>query len=171
MLPVRSLTISAAALALAGCTPAQLVFGGPPVAGQSHDALVFYDPSPHLLVSVAGDCTVTSQVIAIPGRARTVRLKSGHGASELSLGFANGLITSVGQKSDTKVPETIAAIGGLAGSIGEIAKGQSVKATGLPPAASPPAKTCPPQAYLYPIDDGKVTLRDKLEGLPLKKNP
>lgn len=156
---------------LTGCAPAQLVFGTDP---KIEDGLVFYDPAPHLLVTVAGDCTVTSQIVAIPGRMRSVRLKNGHGASELSLGFSNGLITSVGQKSDTKLPETIAAIGGLAGSVGGIIKGQTAQVVGAIPTSTPSstAKTCPPQAHLYPVQGDLVNQDgDKLKGLKLDQNP
>lgn len=159
-----------AALALGGCAPAQLLFGE----GYAKDGLTFYDPSPHLLVTVAADCTISSQVVAIPGKARSVRLKSGYGASELSVGFGNGLITSVGQKTDTKVPETIAAVGSLAASAAALVKGPGAQMAPPAPAASPTPKpkTCIPQASLYPINDGAIDqAHDKLKGFTVTQSP
>lgn len=161
------ISLVTAALFIAACTPAQLMFGD---GDRPADTLAFFDPSPHLLVTVSADCTIASQVVAIPAAPRWVRFKPGHGASDLSVAFNNGLITSVGQKSDTKVPETISAIGSLATPLASLLTAQSAEIAGAK-TATPEPKTCPPQAYLYPIRSGAVKLEDnQLKNLPLKQN-
>lgn len=182
----RPMAVLLMATALAACTPARLLFGAAPGATDTEadapaaelakartGSLPFFNPEPHLLVTVGTDCAVASQVVALPGRRRQVVLKPGYGSSELSLGFNNGLITSVGQKSDTKVPETITAISGLATGIAKVAAA-GVSATSTTAATNPPParKTCPPQAHLYPIGDSATvdTAHDKLQDLKIEVN-
>jgi hypothetical protein len=60
----------------------------------------------------------------------------------LSLAFQNGILTTVGQKTDTKIPETITAISTLPAKV-------------MPKGASPLTK--PPAFELYEIDDSSGT--------------
>lgn len=161
------ISLVTAALFIAACTPAQLMFGD---GARPPDTLAFFDPSPHLLVTVSADCTIASQVVAIPAAPRWVRMKPGHGASDLSVGFGNGLITSVGQKSDTKVPETIGGIANLATAIGGIVAPALLDDGSAK--AKPEAKTCPPEAHLFPIGpDGKVDKDTATDKLAFKVTP
>jgi hypothetical protein len=77
-----------------------------------------YYPKPYLLVAQTGskDNPVQASVVYLPDQknVRYAKLKSGYGTAELSLAFQNGMLTNVGQKTDTKIPETISAIAGLA---------------------------------------------------------
>lgn len=148
---ISSLIFLSSSLALSGC--AEMVVSN----GFDAKSFHFYDPVPYLLVTVSGDCSVTSKVVAIPGAKRSVRLRGGYGSANLSAKFSGGLITDVGQQTDSKVPETLTAVAGL------IPK---------PTAASSPElagildKSCKhdPEAHLYAInEDGSVnTAVDKL---------
>ena len=125
------------ALLLPGC--AGMEFGN----GANPKGMAFYDPVPHLLVKTATDCVITSEVVALPGKARWVRFRKGYGSADLSANFSGGLITTVGQKTDSKVPETIGAVASLASATGGILK------SAVAGAPATPSKTCVPEAKLY----------------------
>ena len=78
----------------------------------------FHYAKPYLLVARTGnkDKPVEVSVIYLPDLANPMyaKLKTGYGSADLSLGFQNGMLTNVGQKTDTKIPETITAFSGLA---------------------------------------------------------
>ncbi len=107
----KAIAIAAVAGAglLAGC--AQLEFGS----GYDGGAATYYDPAPYLMISYNKDCEATASLITLPDptRPRHVRPRTGYGSAELSANFANGMLTSFGQKTDTKIPETITAATGL----------------------------------------------------------
>ncbi|MFL9897898.1 hypothetical protein PQR71_06950 [Paraburkholderia fungorum] len=104
------------------------------------NSLTFFEVEPYLFVTTNSDCISTATAVGLPGKKRSVELKSGYGSADLSIALAAGMITSVGQKTDTKIPETLTAIGGLA-TAGVLLKGNDV--------------VCDPTAKLYPIKDGK----------------
>lgn len=104
----------------------------------SNDGLTYYEPKPYLFVSKTDKCVSTATVINVPGIKKTMEFKSGYGASELSASFANNMVTSIGQKNDSKIPETITSIASLAGAF-------AINGT---PAA------CTPSATLYPLNNG-----------------
>ncbi|MFA4918192.1 MAG: hypothetical protein WC581_02955 [Thermodesulfovibrionales bacterium] len=112
------------------------------------EGLTYYDPKPYLFVSTTRDCVTTAVVLVVPEQKKAVKFISGYGTADLSVGLNNGMITSAGQKTDTKIPETIGAIT----SIGTAMAGLKLKE---------PGKGCPPTAVLYPIVSGE----------PDKKNP
>lgn len=77
-----------------------------------------YIAKPYLLVQYTGaeKSPYNTSIIYLPDLAQPVfaELSSGYGSSDLSISTPNGILTSVGQKSDTKGPETLnslAAIG------------------------------------------------------------
>lgn len=112
--------------------------------------LVYYDPKPYLFVSTTKDCVTAATNISLPETKKEVKFLSGYGSADLSIGLSNGMITSAGQKTDTKIPETLTAVSGLVGS--------AAKAAALPPAlpgASKPKQIiCTPSAAVYPINNG-----------------
>ena len=118
--------------ALPGC--AHIDFGG--------DGLTYYDPKPYLFVSTNKECVTTAVVVSVPEAKKAMRFKTGYGSAELSATLANGMIASVGQKTDTKIPETITSIAALGTAVGTMtaAPGKQV--------------ICKPQAILYPIMSG-----------------
>jgi len=136
----RAFRTGAAGLALlvSGC--AGLVFN--PTA--QDDALTYYETAPYLFISTSKDCVTTASVVALPGRQRSVSLRSGYGSADLSVGLSSGMITSVGQKTDTKIPETITAVGGLAKNLG----------VGIAGEAKGKQIICDPVGTLYPIVNG-----------------
>lgn len=85
---------------LMGCAGIDLGDGG----------LTYYDPVPYLLVSDKADCSQSVTAVTLPGEKRSLRFKSGLGSAALNVALANGMITSIGQETDTKIPETIAAL-------------------------------------------------------------
>jgi hypothetical protein len=107
------------------------------------DALTYNEPVPYFQVIRSGDCTVTGTVVSLPGPERSVAFRNGYGSAELSVNLQNGILTSVNQKTDSKIPETLTALGGLA-------KGAGAGFV----AADKPA--CSTSAKLYPIYNGIV---------------
>lgn len=110
--------------------------------------LVYYDPQPYLLVSVKADCTVATSVLVVPGRQRSLRFVGGYGSAELTAKLENGMIASVGQVTDTQVPETLGALADLGASVARIGAGA------LPSAL--PGGDCEPGATLLPIVNGRI---------------
>lgn len=99
--------------------------------------VTYYDPMPYLFVSINKDCVTTATVVVLPEKKKTVKFIPGYGSADLSVGLSNGMFTSVGQKTDTKIPETIGAITGLVGSIPKVK-----------------AEPCTPSGKLFPIENG-----------------
>jgi hypothetical protein len=121
-------------ISLSGC--AHIDFGG--------DGLTYYDPKPYLFVSTTKDCVTTATVVALPEAKKVMKFVSGYGSSELSVTLSNGVVTTVGQKTDTKIPETITSIASL-----------GTAAAGLRAMAEPGKQViCTPAAMLYPIVSG-----------------
>jgi hypothetical protein len=108
--------------------------------------LTYYDPKPYFFVTTTKDCVATGTVVLLPETKREVKLVSGYGLSDLSVNLSNGMITSVGQKTDPSIPATITSVAGLATAVGALAK----------PAKVEPEKPtqCTPTAVLYPIENG-----------------
>lgn len=127
---------------LAGCAGLQFNDGFRP------DALNYYEAQPYLFVSTTRDCVSTATVVALPGAKRSVTLKSGYGSADLSVSLSSGIISSVGQKTDTKIPETIAAIGSLAAAAAPLTTEKQV--------------VCDPTATLYPVVNGIPDLQHPL---------
>ena len=121
---------------LSGC--AHLDFG-------DDKGLTYYDPKPYLFVSTTKECVTTPTIVVMPENKKEVKLKSGYGSADLSVNLSNGMITSVGQKTDTKIPETIASIASLGTATG-----------GLMKVMAAPGKQviCTPTATLYPVENG-----------------
>lgn len=133
---------------LSGC--ARINFGG--------DGMTYYDPKPYLFVSTTKECVTTATVITIPEVKKVMTFESGYGSAELSATLSNGMISSVGQKTDTKIPETLTAIA----SLGTAAAGFKLTAdTGK-------QIICTPAAMLYPVSDGVPDLNHPLS-FPVSK--
>ena len=119
--------------ALSGC--AGLDFGD---AGLS-----YYEPVPYLFVSVSKECVYSATVISLPSAKRAVKFKRGYGSADLSVTLANGMLTSAGQKTDTKVPETITSIAALGTAMAAMSAAKSKEPS-----------SCDPSAVLHPIKNG-----------------
>jgi hypothetical protein len=114
--------------------------------------LVYYDPKPYLFVTTTKDCVTTATLVSLPETKREVKLTSGYGSTDLSVNLTNGMITSIGQNTDTKIPETITSVAGLATAVGGLMK--STK-------AEPERQLiCTPTAVLYPVENGKLNIKD-----------
>jgi hypothetical protein len=136
---------------LSGC--AHLDFGD--------KGLTYYDPKPYLFVTTTKDCVTTATLVVVPGSEKAVKFISGYGTANLSVTLSNGMVTTAGQITDTKIPETIGAITGLATAAAAITKGGRME---LPEGFVP--KECTPTAKLYPIVSGVV--EDKPLSFPVK---
>ena len=119
------LSAIACAIALSGC--AGLQFYSDQNLQTQETGVKFYYPKPYLLVSRTGakDNPVQVSVIYLPDQSKPIyaKLKSGYGSADLSLAFQNGILTNIGQKTDTKIPETIAALAGMATAAGGLKLG------------------------------------------------
>ncbi len=120
-------------LGVFGC--AHIDFGG--------DGMTYYDPMPYLFVSTTKECVTTATVITIPETKKVMKFVPGIGSSDLSATLSNGMIAAVGQKSDTKIPETISAVAGLATAGATLGKNVAESKAG-----------CTPTATLYPVSSG-----------------
>ena len=141
MRPAQSVLLGT--LCLAGC--ARVEFSD----GWVQDGAHFYDPAPYVLVTVSKDCTTNAALVALPGSTRTAIFHSGYGSANLSANFQNGMLTSVGQQTDTKIPETITALTGIATAIPKLG---AAPPTGAPP----PPPQCPARAILFRISNGTI---------------
>jgi hypothetical protein len=109
----------------------------------------------YLFVSTTKDCVSTPTVIAIPESKKAVKFRSGWGTAELSVVLNNGMVASAGQKTDTKIPETLAAVAALGTAGGGLLKGtREIEKT-----------VCTPAAVLYPIISG---VPDTTHPIPFK---
>ena len=123
---------------LTGC--AGLTFGP-----ESTSALTYYDPKPYLFISTTADCVSTATIISVPETKKGVSFNSGYGTADLSITLSGGMITAVGQKTDSKILETLSSVATLATAVGGLAR-----------SAAPPEAACKQSARLYNIDKGVV---------------
>jgi hypothetical protein len=128
-------------LLVAGCSRVEFADGW--TSGSAH----YYDPVPYLVVTLAKDCSSNASVLLVPGKQRSISFSSGYGTSNLSANFQGGMLSSVGQQTDTKIPETITALTGLATAVPKLA---------APAPGTPIQAQCTPKAMLYPIKDGQI---------------
>ena len=136
-----------AVIVFAGC--ARLDFG-------DGKGLSYYDAKPYLFVSVNKECVPTASLLMLPGEKRQVRFVSGMGSADLNLTLNNGMVTVVGQKTDTKIPETLTSLAGLTtAGVGALAEIQDMDFEKITPGEKPKkAQVICPQAFLYPIEGG-----------------
>jgi hypothetical protein len=75
----------------------------------------YYKPKLYLLVTRTGDKAYKADIVTLPDltQPRYALLHPGYGSSNLALKLNNGILTDVGQQGDTKVPETLTALGSL----------------------------------------------------------
>jgi hypothetical protein len=135
------------AFALAGC--AHLEFKAYKSEEPEQPGLTYFEPVPYLAVAKGVDCKVTVNVLVLPGEKRTLLFRSGWGSADLSATLANGMLQSVGQKTDTKVPETVTALAGAAAAF----KGPA------------------PGGAKEPVCDGAVRLYPIVKGVPAFDRP
>ncbi|MGJ3257722.1 MAG: hypothetical protein ACFE0K_15520 [Alcanivorax sp.] len=112
-----------------------------------HNGVVYYEPIPYLFYTVTNKCVSSATVVSLPGAKRYLDFKAGYGSFSLSAEFSNGLLTKVGQTSDSKSPETLASIGALA-TAGIIKSGEGPQ--------------CEPRSVLFPIENGEPNLNKPL---------
>ena len=84
----------------------------------------YYQPKLYLLLTRTGTGAYKAEILTLPdlARPRYALLHPGYGSSNLSLKLSNGILTDIGQQADSKIPETITALGSLATSAAGIAK-------------------------------------------------
>jgi hypothetical protein len=124
--------------------------------GDKAKSLIFFDPVPYLFVATTADCVSSASLMALPGEMRTAQIKNGYGSSEASLAFAGGILTTVGQKTDSKVPETLTAVGTAIAAFG-----------GKPAGGDKPP--CVATAVLYPVSNGIPDVSKPI-AFPIKSN-
>ncbi len=82
----------------------------------------FYPPKPYLLVErkPAKDVALKSSIIYLPdfSKPKYAKLQAGFGSNDLKLSLSNGIITSYGITTDSKIPETITALTGVLSATG-----------------------------------------------------
>ena len=100
---------------LGGC--ARMAFYTDPDVKGQETGIKFFTAKPYLLVARTGakDKPVEISLLYIPDLAKPVYAKpeSGFGSANLTLALSNGMLTSFGQQTDTKVPDLLTAFGAL----------------------------------------------------------
>lgn len=134
MKKVMIVTTTSLLTLLSGC--AGLDFG--------NEGLSYNEPTPYLFVTVSKDCVSTATVISLPGEKKAVKFKRGYGAADLSVELSNGVLTKVGQKTDSKIPETITSIASLGTALAALSEDKGVAKQVV----------CDPSATLYPVSNG-----------------
>ena len=86
----------------------------------------YYAPKPYILVARTGakDAPVSVEQIYLPDLANPyyAKMSAGIGSSKLSMGFANGVLTTIGQDTDPGVSGLVTALAGVPGSLATAAK-------------------------------------------------
>jgi hypothetical protein len=142
----RMTTVGFVAVASAGCAAIDF---------DSETGMTYFEPVPYLYVTNTPDCTQTATVVVVPGPQKHMKLNNGFGSNELSASLTNGMIASVGQKTDSKIPETLTALVGTGGAL---------TAT----TAAEGGAECHVGSRLYPIKDGKLTRDEPFDMDPPK---
>jgi len=136
---IRGFGIVVGAFSFTGCAGIDL----------GKEGLTYYEPEPYVLVSNLKDCTQTVTPMAIPGTKRSLTFDSGLGSADLSVALSNGMITSIGQKTDPKIPETITA---LVPALAFAAMAAPSKISGSENTPEPPTpKDCIVESSLYKV--------------------
>jgi hypothetical protein len=140
-------------LALYSTACAHITFHGPAQGQHRNIGVEYYKPKLYLLVTKTGEKIYKAEIITLPdvSQPRYALLHPGYGSSNLSLKLSNGILTDVGQVGDTKIPETITAVGSLSNLL------KAVNATDNPP--TPPGER---SFQLFEIiqSEGKFKLRE-----------
>ena len=118
------LVMAAALLLISGCAGVEFYSDE----GLTHrTGIKYYTAKPYLLVANTGakDKPVEVSIVYIPDLSHPTYAKpvSGLGTSDLSLSFNNGMLASVGEKTDSKIPELITALGSFVSNAASAAKG------------------------------------------------
>lgn len=126
------------AIALQFTACAHISFHDPNDPKQKNIGVEYYKPKLYLLVTWTGDKGYKADIITLPdvSQPRYALLHPGYGSSNLSLKLNNGILTDVGQVGDTKIPETISAVGSLS----SLLKGVNLHDPPGPPENQPPIR-------------------------------
>lgn len=122
------------------------------------EGLAYWNSKPYLFVSVDAECKSSATVMAVPADQKFVKFDRGLGSADMSLTFSNGMLVSVGQNTDSKIPETIAAMTNLGTALAGGAKTASTDKE---------AAACKPTGTLFPINNGVPDLNSPLD-FPIK---
>jgi hypothetical protein len=113
------LSIVALTLILSGCATVKF-YSDKELKTES--GIEFYSPKPYLVVerNPAKDVSMKMTIVYLPdfSNPKYAKIKPGIGTSDLKLSLENGIITSYGITSDSKIPETLTAISGLVSGTG-----------------------------------------------------
>lgn len=126
------LILLAASVAVCGCARVKVVAVNRENQGKS--GLRFYRPHPYLLLTQGGSNKFDSRLIWLPNTNEQymVRSISGWGIAEANVTLTDGWnLTTLGQKMDSKIPETITALGSAIAAVASAVKGTDEK---VPPA-------------------------------------
>jgi hypothetical protein len=110
---MRWLMSALALVAMSGCSTVEVK----PFDGTYKDGLRFYRPEPYLLVTKDKDGIVQSAIVYLPNKKEEyiVRAVPRLGTVDMKAALDGGWnLTSLGATIDTKIPETITALSGLA---------------------------------------------------------
>lgn len=78
------------------------------------EGIRFYRPVPYLVTSQKDGCTRQIVYLPDPDEEYLIRVLSGYGAVDAKVTLENGWnLTALGETRDSKIPETITAVGGL----------------------------------------------------------
>jgi hypothetical protein len=144
----RAFVAAASAAAVAGCSGIQFSSTDN---GRSHPYRV---ASPALKVAKAADCTMTAEVISIPGRLNYMSFHSGLGKSDTTVIFEpGGTIKQISAKQEGVADDLVKLIG-AAKSAGVFGTAEAFEAT---------APGCTPSVVVYPVVFDPVTQMPRVD--------
>ena len=152
-----------------GCAGVKL-YTDPSFSKDKETGLKFYYPKPYLLVERNGakDVPLKTTLLFLPDLSNPVYVKMirGMGSNEFSIALANGALSTYGLKTDTKVPETIGAVGGLLTGVGGLLTGQAAKVAAKAGDVEQGASVADLTEAKKIVDDIKKDLVDRTISIP-----
>ncbi len=149
----RVLALAFLALSLAGCTPFTVTRLHAPE--DDTEGIRFYRPRPYVLVT-ATDKGPAVAVVSLPDPSEeyVIRHKQGLGSSQFTAKLADGWnLVEIGHSADSRLPETLTALGALTAATGAFAmKG--------------PAEALTPGLYEIVFDNKTITGLRKINVIP-----
>ena len=131
-------------------------WGGPNLSKQT--GLKYYTAKPYLLIAPTGnkDAPLKAEIISLPDLEHPTYAiyHPGWGQHIFSLaGSSNGILSSYGQTADSKIPETITALGSLMGGAGSLAAAIKPVASEMAATTQKLAPTTSPKALVQAAID------------------
>ncbi len=119
---MKQLIIISSIILLTSCSSVKIYTNEKDFSKENEVGLKFYQPKPFLLIEYnpAKDVNIKTSIVYFPDLSspRYIKVRSGWGSANATVGFANGVMNSYGAISDSKGPETITGLASAVTSLG-----------------------------------------------------